>query len=440
VFNFLDVTFPTLSVPLTRGYSLMSTHAKYEHELMTIRFIDWNTSYDSISDGTPVVVKINGIGSNRTFNGYVHHIVPDISPDKNYVDITLIGASKVFKQQSQKVWVNSTADQVIADICKSNNFSYVATPHKRVYDQISQTGMSDWELMVKLAKQSGYSLKADNTTVYFQPVTQEFTDSRQQASYYVLHGLNEKATGIYSFKPFIGESMPYEDARKTTVAVGGVNRESKISHVQTNQKTVTKTRSKSVSPIYDAYHTHVVAPTYEIAQFEATAADELNRYPYRGEVVIQGNPTILPDSPLFLDGLGKVYSGFWTALSVSHNIKGNAEYTTTVLVGADSLGTSSQWIDNKNINYPNESVQRVITPGIKQKNVLPKTSLQQTGNSVKESLKTPFSRAKNVSKTLTAATPTYQWVGVGGNLKAPLVQEKTMPPAVLAKIRSAHAI
>lgn len=434
MFSFLNVEFPTLSVPLTRGYSVKSSWARYEHELLTIRFIDWSPTYDSISDGTPVTVTLKGIGSSRTFNGYVNHIIPDLSPDKNYVDITFIGASRVFKQQSQRVWTNTTADQVIADFANANNFSYIAVPAPRVYDQISQSGMSDWELMVKLAKQNGYSLKADNTTLIFQPITQEFTDMRQEAAYYSMSGLESKATGIYSFTPMIGEAIPYSDAVKTTVAINGVDRTSATAHSKVNQTPINHTRSKTNSPIFDAYHTNVVAPTYEIAQYEASAADEKNRYAYRGEVTIQGNPTIIPDTPIYLDGLGPTYSGYWTALSITHNILGNAEYSTTLMVGADSLGLSAQWTDNKTISSPSQTIKRVITPGVRQKNIVPKTSLKKVGLTVKESYKTPLSVAKNVSKVASKTAPTHQWVGSGGNLKAPTVVEKKIPATALQKM------
>lgn len=439
MFSHINVVFPTLSVPPTRAYSLNSQHARYEHEMHTIRLIDWSVSYDSISGGTPVVVTIKGIGSTRTINGYVHHIQPDLSPDKNYVDVHIIGASYVFKQQSQKIWVNSTADQVVSDLAQQNGFSYVASPTERVYDQISQSGMTDWELMVKLAKQNGYSLKADNTTIIFQPLTQDFTDIRQEAPYYAMRGLETRATGIYSFTPLIGESIPYEDAQKSSVAINGTDRNSAVSHSQVNQNATVKTRKKAANPVFDSYHTRTVAPTYEIAQYEANAADERNRYAYRGEVVIQGNAAILPDSPIYLDGIGKDYSGYWIVLSVSHNIKGNKEYSTTLMVGSDSLGTASQWTDNKSVSSPSQTIKRVITPGIRQKIVVPKTSLKTTGKSPKESLKSSFSKVVNLPKTSSKSVPSHKWVGSGGNLKAPVVAEKKMPPVVLEKLSKSHA-
>jgi phage protein D len=438
MFNHLDVSFPTLSIPLTRGYTLTSHHGRYEHEMHTVRFIDWNTDHTSVSDGTPITINLSGIGSSRTIHGYVHHVTPDLSPNKNYVDITVIGCSRVFKQQSQNIWKNFTADQVVVDIAKSHGFSYVAFPHPRVFEQISQAGMSDWELMVKLAKQCGYSLKAVNTSLYFQPLTQDFTELRQEAAYFKMEALDQKSTGIYSFNPMIGENIPYHDAQKSTVAVAGVDKNSGNTHNHTNQTNINTTRTAYTAPIFDKYHTRTVAPTYEAAQYEAAAADERNRYAYRGEVVLSGAPTILPDSPVFLDGIGSTYSGYWTALSVEHHVIGNKEFTTKVIVGTDSLGLSSQWTDNKTIIGPSSSVKRVITPGVRQINLPPTTALKQTGKSYKESLKTPVSLAKNVRKTSANPLPSHVWTGTGVNLKTITIKEKTIPPEAMKKIRSSH--
>ena len=433
MFSYLDVNFPTLDAAPFRAYEFTHSHARYEHELATIYFLDWDTQYDSIAAGTPVTVTLTGAKNSKTINGYVHHITPDLAPNKSYVEITVIGASYMLKQQSQKIWVDTTADAVVADIANKNGMSYIATPYPRIFDQISQAGMTDWELLVKLAKQCGYSFKADNTTLIFQPLTQDFTDMREQAQYFALTGLESKATDIFSFNPLIGEAIPYADAQKATTAVSGVDRNSGVDHVNTNQAQIKTTRTKENSPVFDNYNTSVVAPSFQVAKYESDAADERNRYAYRGEVVVQGNPSVLPDSPVFLDGVGKTYSGFWTVLSVEHSISEHS-YTTTLNVGTDSLGLSAQWTDNKTISAPDENVKRVIKPGMRQTNIAPKTSLIKTGKSVKKGNSSHSSQVKNQPKTTATSAPSYKWSGTLGNLKQVAVPEKKMPPAVLSKM------
>ena len=432
MFSYLDIQFPTLDSNLHRAYEFSLTHARYEHELAKIYFLNWSVEYDSIASGTPVSVTVNGFNASRTMNGYVHHVQPDISPDKNYVEVSVIGASYSLKQQGQGVWVDSTADMVVADIAKKHGFSYIATPHPRVYDQILQAGMTDWELLVKLAKQCGYSFKADNTTLVFQPLTQDFTDMRQQANYYALGGLDKKSTGIFSFKPLIGEAIPFEDAQKSAVAIGGVDKSNANTFVNTNQKQIKTTRKTSKPAVFDRYLTNVVAPTFEIAKYESNAADERNRYAYRGEVVLPGNPKLLPDTPIFLDGVGNSYSGFWTILSVEQTVEEHM-YTTTALVGTDSLGVSAQWTDNKAIDLPDDKVKRVVTPGLRQKNIQPKTVLNKNGKTNKQNNSSHFSAVKNQPKAKQSA-PSYKWIGKSGNLKTPAVVDKKMPAFVLNKL------
>ena len=432
MFSYLDIQFPTLDEPINKAAELNHSHARYEHEIITVYFSEWSVAYESISSGTPVTVKITNVGSSRTINGYIHYIKPDVSPEKNYVEVTIIGCSYPLKQASQKVWSDVRASDVIADIASRNEISYDCIPTERVYDQISQTGMSDWELMVKLAKQNGYSLKCDNSTLVFHPLTQAFTDFRQQAAYYKMNGLDEKITGIYSFTPLIGEAIPFEDAKKASVSVSGVDRSFYTEHQNTNQKEIEKTRKGSKPIVFDTYNTDVVAPTFQIAKYESDAADERNRYAYRGTAVIQGSPRLLPDAPIYLDGLGSTYSGYWTVLSVNHYIKKEV-FTTTIEIGTDALGLATKWTDNKEITYPDLSIKRVITSGVKQQNVAPRTSLKRVGANYKKNSSSHLSTVKNIPKTQTVGSPSHKWVGTSGNLRQPAFSDVKMPPNVIKK-------
>jgi len=109
-------------------------------------------------------------------------------------------------------------------------------------------------------------------------------------------------------------------------------------------------------------------------------------------------------------------------------------YTTTLEIGADSLGLSSKWTDNKDVARPDITIKRVVTPGIRQKNVIPKTVLKKTGVSIRKNANSPISSVKNKPKAQIKSAPTHQWVGTSGNLKQPIIKEKKMPAAVLQKL------
>ena len=434
-FSYIDVQFPTLSTPLNRAAELLLSHGRYEHETATIYFTNWDPTYETLSPGTPVIVTLTGGRSSETYNMYVNYIRPDLSPSKNYLEVNLIGASFPLKQQSQRVWADVTADRVAADIAKSHNFSYVSVPHPRVYEQITQAGKTDWELLVSLAKQSGYSVSAVNTTLYFQPLAQSFTEKRAIAHYFTMTNLSSKATEIYSFVPMIGEAIPFQDAKKSTVSISGIDPRSKTPHSHRGAKATRYTRIKGTAPTFDSYDTSVVAPSFEVSKYETDAAIARNSYPYRGKVVVIGTPGIRPDDAVFLANIGESYSGYWTVLKVEHEIENNRQFVTTLHVGTDSLGLSSSWQGEAPVLAPNEKVSRILSPTKRKNNKIPATKLAKTGKGKKQSLTNHFSLTSKTKAAKTAGA-SYKWEGTPVNLAKPAVAEKKMPGIVKVKKRS----
>ena len=97
-----------------------------------------------------------------------------------------------------------TASDLAIKFAIDHNFSYGVVRHPRVFPQIAQSGQSDWQLLVKLAKQCGYSLRAENTELYFQPLTEDFTAYKAEAQTFYMNGANNPSgSTIYSFNPII---------------------------------------------------------------------------------------------------------------------------------------------------------------------------------------------------------------------------------------------
>ena len=436
-FTFIDIEFPTLSTPLTRGAEVHFSHARYEHETARVYFTNWDPSYETVSPGTPVVLNLRGARSTESYRMYVNYIKPDLSPNKKFLEVNLIGASFPFKQQSQKMWSNVTADRVVADLAKANNFSYYAVPHPRVFEQITQAGKSDWELMTELAKKCGYSLTCENTTVKFRPITQEFTEQRASANYFAMSSVTDKMTEIFSFTPLIGESIPFEDATKSEVSIGGVNPKLKSSHVYKAGKKGKYTRARSSDPIFSSYQTSVVAPTFEAVKYETEAAIERNSYPYRGVAEVIGTPGIRPGDAVYLENIGSSYSGYWTVLKVEHEIINTLTFVTTLHVGADSLGLSTSWQGEAPIYSPNQKSARILGPGKRKTNKVPPTTLVKAGKGKKQNLTNHFSKT-SPKKSKSNSGATYRWEGTPVNLHTQQRPEKFTPAIVRVKKRAVN--
>lgn len=440
MFNYIKVDFPDTTAAPQYVYYANIFQSQYSHELAIVKFRDWGLEYDVVTPGTPVVLTIYGRKRRREMYGYVHHINPEKTPGKNFTEVVIIGASYVMREPSQLIYRNLTADQVVKKIASKHNFVTYAVPHPRIYPQISQAGHTDWEIMVRLAKQCGYTLRTQNTELYFQPILEDFTNYRENAPKFIMRSMSApEGSTIYSFRPIIGESIDFEDATKAAVAISGVDRFSNTSLSITKQKRNKKTRKKQQIEFFDHFDSSVVANDVETAGHEAKAAEERNSFPYRAIVEVLGDPSLRPDMPVFLEGIGQTYSGYWTILQTEHKIieeeRNRQRYTTILTVGVDSLGTANTWNDNKTVVAPDYVPKRTIIPNKKQTVVVPKTGLNTTSKAVTPQSKGSFGTPKNRTKPSVnnRAQETPKWKSQTSSLNN-IIEEPRKTPVILDRV------
>lgn len=401
--NYVSVSFPESVNQPKFIYSAYIKQRKYEHEMAVVTFTDWGIEYDDIKYGSPVHMSIIGDNAKRNLYGYVLHVNPQKSPGTNHTEVVIIGSSMVMKSPSQSVYTNITADKVIEQIARKHNFIAYTVSHPRVYQQISQAGHTDWELMVRLAKQCGYSLRSQNTEIYFQPMYDDYTKYRSEALVYVMNNSNSpKGTTIYSFKPLIGEHIAYEDAQKSAVSVAGVDKFNKQEVRMTKQKNKRSIRATKKEDPFDSFATHIVAVDPEIAKYESEAAEERNSFPYRATLEVIGSPTLRPDMPIYLKGVGTAYSGYWVVLSVEHKIieteRNRQTFTTILEVGSDSLGPANPWTDGHRVAAPDITPHRNIISGVRSTVIKPVSFLNVNSLNINAKTNGSFTTIKNKTK------------------------------------------
>lgn len=450
MFNYITVDFPETTIQPQVIYSATITQKRYSHELVCLYFKDWGVNYDVVKAGLPVHLTISGYKETREFYGYVHHVNLKRTPGKNFTELTVIGASFPMKQQSQTVYKNTTADQVVNEIAAKHNFVCYSVPHPRVYPQVSQAGHTDWEIMVRLAKQCGYTLRANNTELYFQPIMEDYTKYRAEAPRFIMRPASDpNGSTIYSFNPMIGESIPYEDATKGAIAVNGVDVTNAEPISITQQIRNPKTRIKQQVEFFDRFDTQTVAPDALVASYEAEAAENRNYFPYRGSVEVLGNPNLRPDMPVYLEGIGEPYAGYWVILEVEHHIVeeelNRQRFTTKLVVGTDSLGKADRWIDSQIITAPDYLPKRTVIPNVLQTRVSPVTVLNKKTNyenaTTVNSFGDPQNRAKPSINAFTTEPSMWQ---TNTTSLDPIIVESALPEFITdrlsQKIGAVHGI
>jgi phage protein D len=440
MFNYIKVNFTEIANKPAYVYSATLYQDRYKHELVELQFKDWEIDYDNVAPGSPCEIDFRSTKSSKKFYGYVHHIEPYKAPGSDVTTVLLIGASYVMKATRQEVYRNTTADQVIKTIASSHGFSCYAEPLERVYPQISQSGQSDWELICRLAKQNGYTVRVENTELYFQPVLYEYTEYRESAPVFTMRSAQSiYGSSMYSFEPLIGETLEYEDTLKAAVAVSGVDLNTSALTQYTPPKKAKATKAKSKQEFFDGFDNKSVALDTEVAKFEADAAEARNSFPYRATIEVLGNLDVRPNHPIYLNGLGNTYSGYWTVLKATHKIietdRNIFKYTTVAEIGTDSLGNANKWIDGQIIDSPSALSKRVIKSNVRQTKKVPKTLLKSTSKIKAPQSKAPFSSVKNrvVTKTASQSKSPTVWKSDSYSNNKTFV-EKNTSAAVKARI------
>lgn len=412
----ISVHFPNARVQPQRVYKASYRQKNYEHDFARVYFRDWDLDITKVKPGSPMQIMLEG----KEFVGYVHDVKANRDAQSNFTEVSFIGASYVMRQASQQTYKNMTASMVAEKIAKKYGFSYKIVPHPRVFAQLSQAGMTDWEFLVALAKRCGYFVRVHSTSLYFQPLLQEFDEKIVEAPKYTQIDAGFKSRfPLYSFSPKVGETLTHHGADKSAVSIAGVNPETGQYFKYTKQRRGSTTRSISQPELFDKHATNTVASSYEAAVYEAISADEKSKFPYAGEAEILGNASIRPGSPIYLDGLGNKYSGYWTVLEVEHEVFEESlnqhRFTTVLHVGTDSLGASNT---SKYPAAPADRARRFISPAVRNTRIVPKNIIKNPGISVTPAkvvkLVDRINRPAESGPKVTQAT----WSSSAGNLSS----------------------
>jgi len=235
--------FPTRAVkfPLSPSFGLIFMTATLNqefnsHDTLTIKYAGKiEDTLNFISSGDPVTFEYSGAGFKKTWVGYVHKVIPSTVAE-NTTTIICISPTYLLKTTRQKIYKKVTADQVVQKVCKQYGLKAVTQRHPRVFASIAQAGQSDWQLLRRLAKQTGFGLKVTGTTVYFMSKDKLSSASATKAPYF----FKEKAAPtvrtitsmgtILEFTPQISDEAPDMAGATVDRVVSGLH--------STNNKTI----------------------------------------------------------------------------------------------------------------------------------------------------------------------------------------------------------
>lgn len=237
-FTKYKVSFPK-SPDLNKDIGLVGAElyqAAEEHDRLVLHFKGKPSERETtLSYGDPVIFEYQSGKAVYKFCGTIYQIDPKNTAQANNLDITCLSSSSDLKNTDQEIYKNVTADQVVSKIAAKNGMKAITQRHPRVRKSIVQAGQSYWQLLRRLAKQTGFALRAENTNIIFMSKDKIFQTKKKSAPYFTyVSGDNKTGTTtkaerlfgtIISFHPRVSDNSA-EIATRVDRVITGVSQTS----------------------------------------------------------------------------------------------------------------------------------------------------------------------------------------------------------------------
>lgn len=293
-------------------------------------------SHPAAAELTPVTVDWGRVNERERFYGYVHHSQVIAEHGRRTLRYVLIGTSLPMNVVRTRSWKNTTASALARQVFAEHRLRAVVTPHGRHLDFWAQAGVSDFNMLVALAKETGFRLWIDGATGFFVDPT-VLLKGPQAASLPVF--VQNQQSGfpdtLSSMKITSGTMVPRGDDNQTVASSSIYGLDKRSGGV---------IRATSLNPA-SAFGTILSRQVDNFADAQAIAdANGLgNRNWITAEATVQGTVLAQPGRLAGFQGtaLPSDRTGLWFIEGARHVIVKNAksrrmDYTTTLSVARDT--------------------------------------------------------------------------------------------------------
>lgn len=158
---------PTFDMPLLNAELKQKQEA---HDVLSIQFKGALERHNGleISEGEPVKFVWETNNHRGIFIGFVHLIEKNTKAANVFTRIVCVNNSEILKKTGKELFKNKTPDAIVSKICSDTKFSLDSSLVPYSYPSVAQAGQSYWQLLKRLAKATGYALRAENTELIFK--------------------------------------------------------------------------------------------------------------------------------------------------------------------------------------------------------------------------------------------------------------------------------
>lgn len=337
-----QVSFPISSLDAQVDFRSLEVHQEIDKQDVAILQIRSRSVryFEALYPGSPVQITYQDVfGGVATFLGYISKVSPTETLENQLYkkEIVCVAASREFRATARNTWRSRTAPEIVQDICKKVGFSVVTKQHGLRRKQVVQGGDTYWEVLTKLARMTGYVLRAEGTTLYFLPLkdmVKAFASVAPVAAD-VTAADNYRVTALEIDTTLGNTSDDADDLSDAAVVVSlGPNDKQASSSREVPESAVR--RKRLTTSTYEKYNPQVVAHTRQDAQLLAKGMADRGMMAFDGRVFGQGDPNIAPYRPIYVATQNGNVSGYWIVKKVVHRID-RQTYTCETTISSDEV-------------------------------------------------------------------------------------------------------
>ena len=346
-----DVSFPNFPSFNFAPRSVRLIQEKGKHDIVEISYNAFSDFYyKALKTGVPIQLTWSNEKSKGEFLGYVYSVTQTTqSTLSRNVIIKGIGTGFPLKESTNRVWVNKSAPDIVADIAKKFKLVPVVTPSIVKFSQQSLTGHTYWEKVLELAERIGYVAQIVGTELHFHPIDKMI--DRFIASVPILSfeepefnwGATYEGQTLERFKPTVGDHVEwYGHPSRKIKSVSGIDPVTgKLYTQKVSPKSVGNNVRQNVNEaLFPEYHPTRMSVNKESAHEIAVSLAILARFSIPAEGSAQGDARIAPYRTVDINGTGSTTDAAWIITKANHFMTFDGRYTVEFQCVTDGTGGS----------------------------------------------------------------------------------------------------
>lgn len=319
---------------------------EFNHEVLEFEYRPTTMVNKSFVSGSliSVVYGLNGPGLSRLFVGYVNHTEPlyiDGEKGQHRIRVMCIGPTFQMKGSNQGVYTNQPLDVIIKKIANTYRLNTSVTPTSYSWASTAQQGQSDWLFLCKLARQAGYNLIPNGTTIKANPRNLSALRSRIGNNFSVLTLADIGDGSLMEFYPLVGSESPGGGTRATRQAAGVDARTGQPIY---SMKTPPTAGLALTAPPPLFVSNTVDTPVRNLSEANAALVgqDGDNKMYQEAKLRGWGDVNFRPGGLVYINGTSTNTNGFWYIKDVRHEVTTGTHplYTVYATICRDSVGKS----------------------------------------------------------------------------------------------------